>query len=73
MTRTLISGDQKLWEGGHDGGMPDSCVFDPVKTDCSVWQQLEQTGNAEWKGNRFVGGTVQSRHSDLFVGLRQEH
>ncbi len=36
MTRTLISGDQKLWEGGHDGGLPDSCVFDPVKADCSV-------------------------------------
>lgn len=35
-TRTLISGDQKLWEGGHDGGLPDSCVFNPVRTDCSV-------------------------------------
>lgn len=36
MTRTLISGDQKLWEGSHDGGLPDSCVISPVKTDCSV-------------------------------------
>lgn len=35
VTRILISGDQKLWEGGH-GGLPDSCVFDLVKADCSV-------------------------------------
>lgn len=30
MTCTPISGDQKLWEGSHDGGLPDSCVFGPV-------------------------------------------
>lgn len=37
MTRTFISGDQKLWEGGHDGGLPDSRVFDSLKTVRANW------------------------------------
>lgn len=65
MTRTLISGDQKLWEAGHDGGLPDFCAFDPAKTDCSVWKLLDQTGNPECWRNRFVRGTAEGRGSDV--------
>lgn len=66
MTCTLISCDQKLWEGSHDGGLPDFCVFSSVKTDCSVWKRLIRDGKAEWKANRFVGV------SDVFEWLKEK-